>query len=100
MQCRAWRRDDVGGREQRPWAWRIRGGPRGNQLCEAEQRRGLIRVRYVTQKVLDERTLRQESHLRPAVAGLRSGEHSLHADFISCHPADDHTFYNPYLTNI
>src|SRR5205807_3186239 len=54
MQCRAWRRDDVGG-------------------------------------------LEQESNLRPAVAGLRSGKHSLHADFISCHPADDHTFCNPKL---
>jgi hypothetical protein len=52
MQCRAWRRDDVGG-------------------------------------------LEQESNLRPAVAGLRSGKHSLHADFISCHPADDYTFCNP-----
>jgi hypothetical protein len=89
MQCRAWRRDEVGDENKRPLAGRIRRGPRGNQLCEAEQRRGLIGVRYVTQKVL-----------RPAVAGLRSGKHSLPADFISCHPADDHTFYNPYLTNI
>ena len=74
--------------------------PRGRELCEAEQRRGLIGVRDVTQNVLDERMLRQESHLRPAVAGLRSGKHSLHADFISCHAADDHTFCNPSLTNI
>jgi hypothetical protein len=87
------------GREQRPLAWRIRGGPKGNRLCEAEQRRGLIGVRYVTQNILDERPLRQES-LRPAIAGLRSGKHSLHADFISCHAADDHTFCNPSLTNI
>jgi len=74
--------------------------PRGRQVCEAERRRGLIGVIYVTQNVLDERTLRQESYLRPAVAGLRRGKHSLHADFISCHPADDHTFCNHYLTNI
>ena len=58
--------------------------PRGRQVCEAEQRRGLIGVRYVTQKVL-----------RPAVAGLHSGKQSLHADFISCHPVDDHTFCDP-----
>jgi hypothetical protein len=96
MQCRAWRSDEVGG-ENKDLAWRIRGGPRGGQLCEAEQRRGLIGVRYVTQNVLDERMLRQESNLRPVVAGLRSGKHSLHADFISCHPADGHTFCNPKL---
>src|SRR5205807_1798183 len=55
-----------------------------------------IGLRYLTQNVLDERARRQES-FRPAVAGLRSGKHSLHADFISCHPADDHTFCNPKL---
>jgi hypothetical protein len=71
--------------------------PTGRELCEAEKRCGLIGVRYVTENVLDERALRQESHLRPAVAGLRSGKHSLHADFISCHPAGDHTFCNPKL---
>jgi len=96
MQCRAWRSDEVGGENKDPLAWRIRRGARGNQLCEAEQRRGLIGVRYLTQNVLDERARRQES-FRPAVAGLRSGKHSLHADFISCHPADDHTFCNPKL---
>jgi hypothetical protein len=37
--------------------------PRGRQVCEAERRRGLIGVRYVTQNILDERALRQESHL-------------------------------------
>ena len=70
--------------------------PRGRQVCEAEQRRGLIGVRYLTQNVLDERARRQDS-LRPTIAGLRSGKHPLHADFISCHPADDHTFCNPKL---
>jgi hypothetical protein len=71
----------------------MKSGGRTKTFGMANPRR--IGVRYVTQNVLDERTLRQESHRRLAVAGLRRGKHSLHADFISCHPADDHTFCNP-----